>query len=116
MAMKQMLKNAWALVSMHSSCLSNYQVQSSTLRLRSGIAYSVKNAKKVFTISNSSKNDIIKEYKVSPEKVIVTHLGIKEAISLTPHIYSMNELKAKYGLSDNFILFVGTLQPRKNIS
>jgi glycosyltransferase involved in cell wall biosynthesis len=28
----------------------------------------------------------------------------------------MNKLKAKYNISDNFILFVGTLQPRKNIA
>jgi glycosyltransferase involved in cell wall biosynthesis len=28
----------------------------------------------------------------------------------------MNELKAKYSLTDKYILFVGTLQPRKNIS
>lgn len=27
----------------------------------------------------------------------------------------MNELKTKYNISDNFLLFVGTLQPRKNI-
>jgi glycosyltransferase involved in cell wall biosynthesis len=85
------------------------------LQLRSWTAYSIKNAKKVLTISKSSKSDIIKEYNVSADKIVVTHLGIKETMTLSPHIYSMNELKAKYGLSDNFILFVGTLQPRKNI-
>jgi glycosyltransferase involved in cell wall biosynthesis len=85
------------------------------LQLRSWTAYSVKKAKKVLTISNSSRDDIIKEYNLSQEKVVVTHLGIKDAISLTPHIYSMTTLKAKYTISDNYILFVGTLQPRKNI-
>ncbi|HSA84091.1 MAG TPA: glycosyltransferase family 1 protein [Patescibacteria group bacterium] len=90
--------------------------KSDLLQLRSWTAYSVKQAKKILTISNSSKDDIIKEYKVSPGNVVVTHLGIKENLSLTPHIYSMNELKAKYGLSDNYLLFVGTLQPRKNIA
>lgn len=89
--------------------------KSDLLQLRSWTSYSVKKAKKVLTISNSSKDDIIKEYNVASKNVVVTHLGIKEAISFTPHIYSMNELKAKYGLSDNYILFVGTLQPRKNI-
>jgi len=86
------------------------------MQLRSWTAYSIKNAKKVLTISNSSKNDIIKEYNIPSNKVVVTHLGIKKAINLSPHIYSMNELKTKYGLSNNFVLFVGTLQPRKNIS
>jgi glycosyltransferase involved in cell wall biosynthesis len=90
--------------------------KSDLLQLRNWTAYSVKKANKILTISNSSKDDIIKEYKVRKDKVIVTHLGIKESITLTPHIYSMSQLKAKYDLSDNFILFVGTLQPRKNIT
>lgn len=89
--------------------------KSDLLQLKSWTKYSVKQARKILTISNSSKDDIIKEYKVASKNVVVTHLGIKEPVSFTPHIYSMNELQAKYGLSDNYILFVGTLQPRKNI-
>lgn len=89
---------------------------SDLMQLRSWTNYSVKNAKRVLTISNSSKDDIIKEYKLPEEKVVVTHLGIKDAVSFEPNIYSMNKLQAKYDLSDNFILFVGTLQPRKNIA
>lgn len=89
--------------------------KSDLLQLRSWTKYSIKKAAKVLTISNSSGDDIIKEYKIPRDRVVVTHLGIKETVTLTPHIYSMNELKAKYGLSDSYILFVGTLQPRKNI-
>lgn len=89
--------------------------KSDLLQLKSWTKYSVAKAAKVLTISNSSRDDIIKEYNLSQDKVVVTHLGIKESVTLTPHIYSMNELKAKYNLSDNFILFVGTLQPRKNL-
>jgi glycosyltransferase involved in cell wall biosynthesis len=90
--------------------------QSDLLQLRNWTAYSVKKASRILTISNSSKDDIIKEYKAGKDKVVVTHLGIKESVTLTPHIYSMSQLKAKYDLSEHFILFVGTLQPRKNIT
>ncbi|MBI5122418.1 glycosyltransferase family 4 protein [Candidatus Roizmanbacteria bacterium] len=86
------------------------------LQLKSWTKYSVMKASKVLTISNSSRDDIIKEYELPKDKVVVTYPGIKDVTSLMPHIYSMNELKAKYGLSDNFVLFVGTLQPRKNIT
>jgi glycosyltransferase involved in cell wall biosynthesis len=85
-------------------------------QLKSWTAYSAKKAKKIITISNSSKNDIIKEYKIPEEKVAVVYPGIKETISLEPHVYGMNELEAKYHLSSHFVLFVGTLQPRKNIT
>jgi glycosyltransferase involved in cell wall biosynthesis len=84
-------------------------------KLKHWTAYSAKKAKKVLTISESSKNDIIKEYKLRENDVVVTYPGIKSAMSIEPHVYSMNQLKTKYGLSDNYILFVGTLQPRKNI-
>ncbi len=85
------------------------------LQLRNWTAYSVKNAKKILTISKSSKNDIINSYKVPAERIIVTYPGIKQSASLSQHIYVMNQLKARYKISDNYILFVGTLQPRKNI-
>lgn len=67
-------------------------------------AYSAKKAHRIFTISLASKNDILKEYKVPEERVVVTYPGIKEG--------KMNSSKNKYG---EYILFVGTLQPRKNI-
>lgn len=85
-------------------------------QLKNWTAYSVKKAATILTISKSSKNDIINEYKVPAERVIVTYPGYKEVKTLTPRVYGMNQLKTKYNISDNFILFVGTLQPRKNIS
>ena len=90
--------------------------KSDLYQLRSWTAYSVKNAKKVLTISNSSRDDIIKEYAVKKDTVVAIHPGIKNTITLKPHVFSMNQLKAKYGISDNYVLFVGTLQPRKNIT
>ena len=74
--------------------------------------YSVKKAKKVITISNSSKDDIIKYYKVRPDKVKVVHLGLK---NLSMNALSEKEL-SEFGVNKKFILFVGTLQPRKNIA
>ncbi len=90
--------------------------KSDMYQLRNWTKYSVEKASKVLTISNSSRNDIIKTYKVPEQKVKTIYPGIKQSVSLEPHVYAMNELKAKYNISDNFVLFVGTLQPRKNIS
>lgn len=72
--------------------------------------YSVDNAKRVITISKSSKNDIIKNYGVEESKVDVVNLGLKEIIMNSSHT-SLKE----FGIEKKFILFVGTLQPRKNI-
>ena len=78
--------------------------------------YSVKKAKRVITISQSSKDDIIKAYKVLPEKIKVIHLGLKEVLGIKNEVLSMEDLAGKFNIKNNYILFVGTLQPGKNIA
>lgn len=78
--------------------------------------FSFKKAKKVFTISRASKDDIIKEYGVSQNKVVVTYPGIKEELMIKDKGLNMADLKKKYGINGDYVLFVGTLQPRKNIA
>lgn len=85
-------------------------------QLASWTKYSARKASRVFTISESSKDDIIKEYGVSEDKVIVTYPGVREASSIKRQALSMDEIKKKYGIKKDYILFVGTLQPRKNIA
>ncbi len=91
-------------------------------QLRNWTKYSVSHAKAVLTISNSSKDDIIKSYGIHSDRVHVIYPGIKQiappagrAGNGKERIVTMKELKEKYSLNDNFVLFVGTLQPRKNI-
>jgi len=76
--------------------------------------YSVNKADKIITISESSKSDIIKAYKVPADKIKVIYPGLKD-LNLN-YTLNMNELKEKYAVEGKYILFVGTLQPRKNIT
>ncbi len=93
-------------------------------QLREWTKYSAHNAKKIFTISASSKSDIIKEYHTKSENVIVTYPGIKNISAnelnktgiRVPLEKNMNEVNKKFKIAENYILFVGTLQPRKNIT
>lgn len=84
-------------------------------QLKSWTKYSVKKAKKVFTISESSKSDIIKMYNIDPKSVVVTSLGIKKSVEDFRKL-NMDDLRKKFGIESEYILFVGTLQPRKNIT
>lgn len=74
--------------------------------------YSVKKAKKIITISVSSKDDIIKEYGVEAQKVEVIHPGIKD---FKESKMEKEEVLSAYGISSPYVLFVGTIQPRKNV-
>ena len=71
-------------------------------QLRHWTAFSVAHAAKIFTISEYSKSDIIKEYQVPRDRVVVTYPGL-----------TMNKFTRVPSVR-NYILSVGTLQPRKN--
>lgn len=84
-------------------------------QLKNWTAYSVKKTKKIFTISQNSKDDIIKEYGLSEERVVVTYPGIKNESRIMNQESGKGTIAKKYGIEGDYILFVGTLQPRKNI-
>lgn len=85
-------------------------------QLRSWTEYSANKATRIFTISEASKNDIIDEYHVRPDNIVVTYPGIKNDTSTMKQVTTHGVLKEKYGITSSYILFVGTLQPRKNIT
>jgi len=89
--------------------------KSDLYQLMNWTAYSVRNAKKVLTISQASKDDIIKVYRVPEDRVVVTYPGIKQELGIMNRESGISRIKKKYGIEGNYILFVGTLQPRKNI-
>lgn len=90
--------------------------RSDLFKLKNWSAYSVKNASYVLTISEFSKKAIIKNYKVSENKVIVTYPGYDRSIYNTSYKPSdIDSIKRKYNVSD-YLMFVGTIQPRKNIT
>ncbi len=72
--------------------------------------YSARQAKKILTISQFSKNAIIKEYGKKPEDVVVTYPGL----TIKNSKFKMQNYKSKYSITNPYILSVGTLQPRKN--
>jgi glycosyltransferase involved in cell wall biosynthesis len=75
---------------------------------------SARNATIILTISENSKRDIVKQLKINSEKVLVTYLSAsKEFKPISQQEVEM--VKRRYNL-DSFILTVGALEPRKNLS
>ena len=75
-------------------------------QLKNWTKYSINKSTKIISVSKTTKNDIIKNYHVNEEKVTVIYNGFEK-----PKITEKLKLK-----NEKFILFVGTIQPRKNIS
>lgn len=72
---------------------------------------------KVIAVSANTKNDLINLYGLAPEKINIIYSGIDHKLykPLDKSDQKLKQLKAKYQLPDRFILFLGTLEPRKNI-
>lgn len=79
------------------------------------VGASVERADKIITISASAKLDILRYYKVKEEKVDVVYLGYPKNFGKKVSKERINQIKNKYKIEGSYILFVGTLEPRKNI-
>lgn len=80
-------------------------------KLKNWTKYSVYKAKKIIAVSNTTKNDIVKIYNLPSEKIQVIYNGYEKKEEKT-----IADQKLIKRLKNNFyILYVGTLQPRKNI-
>jgi glycosyltransferase involved in cell wall biosynthesis len=66
----------------------------------------------VLTISESSKQDIVEYLEVQPDKVAVTPLASRY---LGDRVINETENSINYNFSRPYLLFVSTLEPRKNL-
>jgi glycosyltransferase involved in cell wall biosynthesis len=73
-----------------------------------------KRADRIATVSEFSKQDIITRYKINPDKIDVIYNGVNpEFKPLSPE--TISETRSKYSSGDPYFIFVGSIQPRKNI-
>lgn len=77
--------------------------------------YAVRHADKIIAISESTKKDILNFYGVKPDRVVVIYHGVEDIYRPINDVDQINKSRGKYNLGSNYMLFVGVLQPRKNI-
>ena len=72
-------------------------------------------AERIVTVSEFSKQDIVKCYGVDPEKIDVAYNGVNEIFApLTAE--QQEQVRAKYSEGHPYFMFVGSLHPRKNLA
>lgn len=79
--------------------------------------YAVKRANKLIAVSNFTKTALVERLGAWPDKITVVHEGVGNQ-SINPKLTSHNQRKIlkRYGIeAGNYILFIGTIQPRKNL-
>lgn len=78
------------------------------------IARVVKTGTHIIADSQSTKNDLMKLYGVNDERITVVYPGIDKSFAPQKK-KEIDRVKKKYKLPEQFILSVGTQEPRKNL-
>lgn len=69
----------------------------------------------VLADSQATKQDLLDFYGAEPTKISVVYLGRDESLAPVFDPQRIAETKARYGLTSDYLLYLGTLHPRKNL-
>jgi len=69
----------------------------------------------VLTVSEASKRDILRFYRIPPEKITVAYNAIDDRFHQRPAAEDIARVQERFQLHDPFVLYVGNIRPHKNI-
>lgn len=79
------------------------------------IRYSARHADALISVSESTRQDAIRLTGVEPDKIFSVPLGVSEDFHPTSDPAARNKIRERYHLPEDFILYVGLVEPRKNL-
>lgn len=83
--------------------------------VRHYIKKAIKLADRIIAISNYTKEDLVQHMGVRPERIQVVHLATDAGYKPVEDKPLIDRVRQKYRLPEKYILFVGAIEPRKNI-
>ncbi|MFH1141044.1 MAG: glycosyltransferase family 1 protein, partial [Chloroflexota bacterium] len=84
------------------------------LYLHLSTIYNARAARCIIADSEVTKRDLVERLRVPADKVTVVYPGVEEAFQPQADA-AVDAVREKYQLRSDYILYVGTLQPRKNV-
>jgi glycosyltransferase involved in cell wall biosynthesis len=76
---------------------------------------SVEQADQVIAVSENTRADLLRAYRVNPERVHVVPNGVDPSLRTIEDPTSLARFRERHHLPEQFILALSTLQPRKNL-
>jgi glycosyltransferase involved in cell wall biosynthesis len=70
----------------------------------------------IITVSQSAKRDIVRLYHVDERRVHVVHEAAAPAFRPEQNVAALERVRKRYQLADRVVLYVGTIEPRKNLA
>jgi len=87
-----------------------------SFQLKLTVRRTARRAVRIATVSEYSRQDILRTYKLPAEKIAVTYNGVEpHFIPQTEFPEEADEICQRLGIKRDFLLAVGSLQPRKNL-
>jgi len=65
--------------------------------------------------SAATKRDLIEKYHASPDNITVAYPGLDPSVKRVDDPVEIAHVKAKYNIDGDYLLYLGTIQPRKNL-
>ncbi len=75
----------------------------------------IRNASRVIAVSHSTADSLRRNLSVNTPKVKVIYSGIDAIFNCEKNLLRQSEVKSLYGLPERYILFVGNIEPKKNL-
>ena len=72
-------------------------------------------AARVMTVSEASKRDILRYFRVPESRIDVIYNAIDERFWLEPDVEEVKRVRERYRLTDPFVLYAGNIKPHKNL-
>jgi glycosyltransferase involved in cell wall biosynthesis len=88
----------------------------SWMQLRLTVRRTARRAAQIITVSEYSKRDIVETYGVAPDRVTVTHEAAAAHFRPVTDGRELRRVRQLYGIAGDYILAVGSVQPRKNLA
>ncbi|HSK09382.1 MAG TPA: glycosyltransferase family 1 protein [Vicinamibacterales bacterium] len=70
---------------------------------------------RILTVSETSKLDILRRFRVPADKITVVYNAIDDRLLTTPDADAFERVRARYQLDGRFALYVGNIKPHKNL-
>jgi glycosyltransferase involved in cell wall biosynthesis len=70
---------------------------------------------RILTVSETSKLDILRRFRIPADKVTVVYNAIDERLMVPPAEEDFERVRTRYQLKDPFALYVGNIKPHKNL-
>ena len=87
----------------------------SRMQLRLTVRHTARKAARILALSEYTRNDIIKTYGVEAERVSITPLAASRLFTPITEPSELSRVRSTYGMKRDYILAVGSIQPRKNL-